>query len=288
MRAVSVTEFAKDDGSRARRDRNTVGILSAYFDDSGDAKRERYSAVGGLIGSDDQWLKFDILWMSATRALKRPFRSVECECQHGQFKECSVERCRELMTDLVGIIKTCRLGAFASVVPIPDYRSNFSGSDEYDPYLLALRHTIINMAQVGSLSPYSGGAPAGIKIWLEDSSATAGRSTQAYTELKAVRAWKNASVLKGFTVGSKAITGLQAADIIAREAFKYAANRAIRPTRKPVKRLKDAFGFHLWTGECLEYLSSIGGPRDTRALTSWGQKGPKPPQMIRLFRDFPD
>jgi hypothetical protein len=78
---------------------------------------------------------------------------------------------------------------------------------------------------------------------------------------------------------------LQAADLIAREAFKHADNWGVRKTRKPVKRLQDRICFIMWTRPCLEYLREHGGPHNSNTLANWGQNGEAAPNMIRLWRD---
>ena len=75
---------------------------------------------------------------------------------------------------------------------------------------------------------------------------------------------------------------LQAADLMAREAFKHADNLGVRRTRKPVKELHDRISFHLWTKQSLEYLKDNGGPDNLATLIGWAQGSIKPPQMVRF------
>ena len=76
---------------------------------------------------------------------------------------------------------------------------------------------------------------------------------------------------------------LQAADLIAREAFKYADNLGVRRTRMPVKRLKDRMSFHLWNRECLEFLRDRGGPENLRFLAEWAYL---PSEQVPVFPRF--
>ena len=160
------------------------------------------------------------------------------------------------------------------MIPIQEYHSVFPGSGEYDPYFLALKHMLINMAYIGAMMTERARRHAiiGIKIWHEESPATTAGAFQTYGELKALKKWEDGNYLSGFAVANKKLMALQGADLLAREAFKHADNLGIRPTRRPVKALKNRINFHLWNRECLEYLRSSGGPSNLEALTMWGHK----------------
>ena len=110
-------------------------MVFSYFDDSSDERREKYFAAGGLIGGENQWFTFDLRWLDATRELKEPFRSTECECNHGQFKDWSKPKCNALMDSLVTIIRFYRLNGFASIVPIAEYQKVFPRCEEFDPII---------------------------------------------------------------------------------------------------------------------------------------------------------
>jgi hypothetical protein len=129
-------------------------VLRGYFDDSGDNKRESFSAVGGLVGQPDRWSQFEMCWSAATYDLSEPFHSTDCEAQRGCCEGWTIDNCNALMKTLTAIIKETRLGAFGAVVPVAEYRSVFPDSKEYDPYFLALKQTIINMAYLCRLYNY--------------------------------------------------------------------------------------------------------------------------------------
>ncbi len=190
-------------------------MVFSYFDDSSDERRTKYFAAGGLIGGEDQWFTFDLQWLDATRDLNKPFRSTECECQHGQFKNWTKPRCNALMDRLVTVIRFYALMGFASIVPIGAYRRVFPNSGEFDPYYLAVTHTIINMATIGHNIHHN------VKLWLEDSSSTKASSNRIYDDLKELKGWAPGRRLKGISFDPKSLCPLQAADLVAREAFKH-------------------------------------------------------------------
>jgi hypothetical protein len=256
-------------------------VLRGYFDDSGDPDRKRFAVVGGLIGGPPQWEDFDKHWNIATYELPEPFHSTDCEARRGCCEGWSVEKSAKLMKQLTGIIARTRLGAFGAVVPITDYRAVFPASQEYDPYFLALKQAIINMAYIGRLSAMQGTLDS-ITICLEDGD-TSGSALQIYHDLKSMPDWVDAKYLAGFSLGDKRLAGLQGADLIAREAFKHADNQGKRKTRKTVKAIHKGASFHLWTRAALEYLRDHGGPDDLKSLTTWGQRGDSIPQMTTWF-----
>ena len=264
-------------------DADLAMVLKGYFDDSGDDKRKRFSAVGGLIGGPPQWFHFEKLWSVATYELREPFHSTDCESQRGCCDGWTIEKSGALMKKLTGIIKTTGLGAFGAVVPIADYRAVFPNSQEYDPYFLALKQTLINMGYLCRLGVASGYIDS-VTICHEDGD-TSADAYKIYHALKATPGWIDSKYLVGFSVGDKRLTGLQGADLIAREAFKHADNLGKRKTRKPVKALHRGTSFHLWSRDTLEYLKAKGGPDNLEALTTWGQRGETVPQMQRWFRD---
>jgi len=255
-------------------------MLFSYFDDSSDERRKKYFAAGGLIGGEDQWFTFDLRWLDATRELKKPFRSTECECNHGQFKHWSKTKCNALMDKLVTVIRFYRLSGFASIVPIDEYRRVFPKSEEFDPYYLGVAHTIVNMGVIGYNIHHD------VKLWFEDNPSTKPSTNRIYDGLKAVKGWNPATRLRGIDFDGKELCPLQAADLVAREAFKHIDNLGIRPTRIPVKRMGDSLSFIVWNKATLEYLRDNGGPNNLELLTHWGKQGKKVPNMAVFWRNF--
>jgi hypothetical protein len=258
-------------------------MLFSYFDDSSDKRREHYFACGGLLGHENQWNTFDLRWLDATHELEKPFRSTECEGGHGQFhdkKKWPKPKREALMDSLVAIIRDYRLSGFASIVPIADYRAVFPESARFDPYYLAVRHTLINMAVIADQ------IKDGMKVWFEDSSETSLTSHSIYKKVASAPKWKPAIRFKGVAFESKKLCPLQSADLVAREAFKHLLNRATKePTRKAVTTLSKRLIFIAWNRETLTHLKEHGGPENYELLTHWESKG-SVPSMNVFYRNF--
>ena len=256
-------------------------VLKGFFDDSGDDKKKRFSVVGGLVGSPIQWSYLEKDWSVATYDLKEPFHATDCEAQRGCCEGWPVHKTTALMKKLTGIIESRRLCGFASIVPVEDYRAVFPKSGKHDPYFLALKQTIINMGYICRLSALSGYLDS-VTICHEDGP-TSPAAFQIYHDFKNLAGWDDSKYLVGFSVGDKRLCSLQAADLIAREAFKHPDNIGVRKPRKPLVTLHKRSSFHVWTRAALEHLKAKGGQDNLKALTEWAQTGEQVPQMINWF-----
>ncbi len=261
---VSFASLAR--GSRNANESRWHALIFTYFDDSADGRRERYVSTGGIIGSEFNVDYFEALWVAETKHLKEPFRSTECECQKGQFEKWSKADCDALIKKLVDLIchSVQLVGGFASVVPVPLYNEVFPGSHEDDPYRLTVAHTIVEMARIASR------ARELIKLWFEDSSEYHALIDRTYRELKTLKTWKfgGRDMLFGISFDDKSLAPLQAADLVAREAFKASDNLGKREFRKPLLRMWSRAGMILWTKVSLEKLKGEGWPDNLSAIVS--------------------
>jgi hypothetical protein len=253
-------------------------MLFSYFDDSSDSKREQYYAVGGLVATEERWTasNFCVNWGVATAHLTDPFRATDCETQHGQFQTWDKTECDKLMERLISIIIDAELPGFACVVPVQTYKAIFPNATLYDPYYLAIKSTVVVMAELGRENqlPYGFG---GMRCWFEDGDVT-DEVIKIYRNLRKVASWDAAKYLAPAPeIETKRLWQLQAADLVARESFKHFDNLGKRDTRIPVRRLDKRLNFSCWNRETLLYLRSHGGPDDDEAFTSWKHHSPPPP-----------
>jgi hypothetical protein len=238
-------------------------MIASYFDDSSDEKMAAYVCAGGILEDEFKIAALEARWHEATKTLRKPFRSAECEAQRGQFATWKKKDCDALMAKLVGLMSDgfLSVGAFGTVIPIPLYKSFFPNSRREAPYLLAVRLTIIEMARLASRNKER------IQLWFEEGPYQ-GKIAEAYRGLKHHKSWKERESLDQISFGDKRMIPLQAADLVAREGFKVAVNMGKRPVRKPLARLWNRAGIVIWTRECLQELKDRGGPESLNALTS--------------------
>ena len=239
-----------------------LNLLEAYFDDSSDENRKRYCAYGGWIGASAQWDAQLIGWGNASYGLTEPFRSTDCETGHGQFEGIEKPERDARMTRMVDVLKATELRGFASIVPVATYREVFPHSRENEPSLLTLRQAMMNMAYIGH------NLQMDVQIWFENGSED-GAISEAFSSIVACKSWEPAKRLRTLSFDTKRSAHLQAADFVAREAFKHIDNRGIRPMRIPVKRLVDRLAFVLWNREALQFMARNGGFRNIELHAHW-------------------
>lgn len=94
-----------------------VAVLTAYFDDSGTHAGSDVTAIGGLIGLQEDWSRFELEWKRALdhAGIKR-MHLAHCNGKRGEFKDWSYQRRSELKEKLFGIISSYGLLVFFSVV----------------------------------------------------------------------------------------------------------------------------------------------------------------------------
>lgn len=233
-----------------------VAEVECYFDDSSDEQRAKYCAYGFLIGSIEQWNYFDTLWGMQTKELQEPFRSTECECGHGQFKDWSKKKRDELMKSLVDLIDRLKLYGFASVVPVKEFREIFPKVSTEEAFTLAAAHCIWNIVHIVNKANWN------VALWFEHGPHN-GMVLDAYNSFKEEN-WKPGEKLTGIYFESKRLLPLQSADLVAREAFKHIDNLGTRKIRKPVQRMSDTLFFMLWDQSALKYFSDSGWPQDSQ------------------------
>lgn len=241
-------------------DSNRVAMLWAYLDESSDGRRERFCAVAGFYATETTWKRLEGDWTYLTRELVEPFHSAECECGHGQFSSWEKSKRDRLFSDVCELVKSHNLSSFGSSVSVSDYKEVFPASTDGDPYVLCAGDCMANIATATHganmlVAPFALRPPSGVQFWVEENRDTAARVTQLYHDLKSISKWRSSYTLNGLTHLGKQSIGLQMADFLARETFKYRDNRGIRPVRKPVISLSDYVTFHNWNLPLLRILS---------------------------------
>jgi len=269
-------------------DRNQLHMIFAYMDDSSDGYRAEYFVSGGAIAGEERWIKsrptdqrsFYIDWSVTCKDLKNPFHSAECSSQHGDFKGWTKPACAAFMDRLVNIIVSHGISGFASIVPIRLYKQVFPEAKLYDPYYLTVRHTLLALAGMGQLEKDRFGF-GGLKCWFELDRKTKPTIERIYDALKKLKTWEPASSLEETpNFDTKKLVPLQAADMIAREAFR----RYMYPgqSSKETDQMKGQLNFACWNLPTLEYLRDHGGPSDMGALARW-HTNPDPPPPFDVF-----
>jgi hypothetical protein len=252
--------------------------IECYFDDSSDQRREKYYACAGLLGSAYKWDSLNALWSLETHELRKPFRASECECGHGQFEDWPRAKRNDLMRRLTGVIYRRNLYGFVSIVPLEAYKEVFPDCGQHDAFLLAATQTIMNMAYLAHTMRKDAA------LWFE-SCETNVAINAVFDSVVAFKEWRPARHLRSISFEVKRVYGLQAADLVAREAFKYIDDRGMWPPRKPLLRLKDVLCFTVWNRQALGYLASSGGQSNLGLLATWDAHS-EAPRLDHFWKNF--
>ena len=254
-------------GSRNAEDSHLHGMIHAYFDDSCDPNMKEYAACGGILGDSFNMTLTETTWNQATSHLKEPFRSTDCECQQGQFKDWSKEACNDLMDRLVTILMTepIRCGILGVAVPIQLFHQIFPDMGRDAPYRFAVWHTVVSMIKVSRKHHQR------CQLWFE-SGPRNGFALEAYSAAEACKfpAVADNNRLAKLAFGTKTMAPLQAADLAARESLKAALNHGKRPIRIPLRRLWGQAGIIVLAEKCLRQVKDAGGPFNMNALGTVG------------------
>ncbi|HXB61906.1 MAG TPA: hypothetical protein VNU94_03510 [Acidobacteriaceae bacterium] len=247
------------------KQKNGMGV---YLDDSGDDKKNKYVVCGGILGDEFGLTFTDAYWSGLTGHLKNPFRSTECECQQGQFKDWKKVDCDKLMQDLVGVLNCDGMfaGLIGTAVPVQIFRKIFPNAHPDDPFRLAVRHVMVGVVRMAIRNDTCA------KLCFEKGPNDADVRRAYDDACQFVFPSAGINRLAGLSFSDKSAPLLQAADLAARECFKAAVNRGVRPTRKPLKRLWGQSGMLEFDESCLLRLKNAGGPTDIRAIVEMGSK----------------
>ncbi len=258
-------------------------VVRAYFDDSGDSSGNKILAIGGIVGFPEQWELFDQPWKQATKELSGSFHATDAEALRGCCEGWTREQHNTMMKDVVSAIISCGLRPFGTIVDVEAFRKVFPGSS-VDAYSLIFAHTAINLAISAEIDEAAFGRKDNeVHIWHEGGPRE-NKLGEIFLRLRNLTDWLPSKYLKTFTIGTKDMPAIQAADLIARETFKYADNLGERDTRIPVQRFieNSKIRFFPWDRRCLERLRTYGSPDDLIAIIKCMSDNPPPGTMKKL------
>ncbi|MGA2233444.1 MAG: hypothetical protein ABSH22_21275, partial [Tepidisphaeraceae bacterium] len=236
--------------------------LHGYFDDSGDGSGRQWISIGGAVAPKENWEFLERRWRKATAECQESFHATDCEAGRGCCNGWPVEKRTLLMRKLVDAIISCGIGVFGTTLPIRDYLNVFGGSKD-DAYLLAFKHALFNMAIQGRYAQEHG---HGEEVFVcHESGQHDQKILSAFKEMMGAD-WEFSRHLQSLNIGRKTQVGLQVADLVARETFKFFDNQSSnRPIRKPVIRLvqpANSLFFFCWSRGGFEELKTYGGPNN--------------------------
>lgn len=133
----------------ARKKRPVAIMLTVYADESSDGKQERIFAIGGLIGTQEEWDSVEGIWLERTGGTE--FHATDCEANRGAFKNNSPEENRALYKDLTKILAQSPLWGFGNAIDIQAYKETIPNTLDVAPYFQCFLNVVDRIAQIGSV-----------------------------------------------------------------------------------------------------------------------------------------
>ncbi len=255
---VSVREMGRLVHARAVN-RPLMAMLVAYLDESSDEKKARAFAIGGFVAHDSEWERLELLWIDATHGLKA-FHASDCETGHGEFSEekgWDHAKRAGLFKKLVSLINQHNLYGFASALLVEDFRAVYPEAHTSHLYHLCFQHCILGIAK------WAAAADEPVAFFFDQNREVSRQAQDVYNGYLNDLDFKERKYLESLTFASKEkFICLQAADLLAREAFKHVDNRyhySHRKTRKPIERIGSTgrLSLEFWTKDSLQELKRL-------------------------------
>ena len=210
-----------------------------YGDETGTDNTSRICAIGGLIGTESMWRKFDDKWNKILSIEGIPyFHTVDCERGKDDFYGLDVMKRGRIVDRLVCIIADSPLAIYGYAVVKPhffawneDDRKHFTNGHPENPYYLVLNHLFVCSSHYADSFDKS----ERIEYLFEQQQQFEADARRIFGELRAGPLWKNHFRLGeiDFRGDIAKYPGMQAADLIAYEMFRQMDNKHFQPNLRP-------------------------------------------------------
>ena len=122
-------------------------MLTVYGDESSDGKRDRVFTLAGIIGTQENWNRFEINWNNRTGDI--PYHATDCLAGYGNYKEWPEDKRLRLHYDLSNILAESD-GLFASSfsIDVASFNEVYPDADEDDPFYFCFQHIVAEMATI--------------------------------------------------------------------------------------------------------------------------------------------
>jgi len=215
-----------------------MGMLSAYFDDSGTDAGTRAAVVGGYVASDFQWKRFVARW---TEALDQEgikiVRRADLENFRGEFSEergWNPSRRTDFVRKLHRIIKTCTYSAVSAAVIKDDFTTTMPGwVKELFGGVYGWCACMCVIAMRGWCTEVHHSDP--INWTFESGTEGAHEISQMFQALQ-LPDLRDHFCIGSFSFALKELKPLQAADLVAYEVFKHIENQLLDRGKRPRRR----------------------------------------------------
>jgi|SRR5208337_1229319 len=242
----------------ARKKRPVAIMLTVYADESSDEKQNRIFAIGGLIGSQEEWDSVERTWLDRTGGIE--FHATDCEANRGNFRDSPPEKNRALYKDLTNILAQSPLWGFGNAIDIRGYKDTVPHTLDVAPYFQCFLNVVDRISQLGSVYI----PRQKVKFIFHRRFETQYNAFYLYDFLcKSDRVGPPKNMMDEISSATSATIGIQVADLFSREVMKdfewhldRQAGVIIRRRRLSWETLNDTnrFKYMFWFKEDFEHL----------------------------------
>lgn len=210
-----------------------MGMLSAYFDDSGTDTGNRTAVVAGYVGSDFQWKRFVDRWTTTLKCEGvNIMRRSDLENFKGEFADgWDSSRRTRFVIKLQGILKTCTYSAVSAAVIKEDFeavmppwvKNLFGGTYGWCACMCV-------SAMLGWCSERNHAGPIN---WTFESGTDGAREIGEMFQALQLPELRDMYRIGSVGFDTKLLKPLQAADLIAYEIFKHIENQVLDAGKRP-------------------------------------------------------
>jgi hypothetical protein len=234
--------------------RLVVEVLSVFGDESYDEKEQRVFAVSGIAGTQEEWDTLEPVWISRTGG--KAFHAADCEAGRGDYNGISHKENLNLYADLIKMLVRTNMIGFAAVVDLKVYNELFPDVVDNQPYHICFHAVVEHFAEIAYFPQHR----QKVKFTFDRNSRTLSSSSYLYEYLATTSDWKYAECLDEISFSTRNNIGIQAADLIAREAMKHYDNVVVGPTKRPIRKSMQALlstGRYTFTPYSRKYFSYL-------------------------------
>jgi Protein of unknown function (DUF3800) len=201
-------------------------VFTAYFDESGHVDSKQFVAVAGFVASDKQWRNFDIAWQAALTKHKAPFlHTTDLMNYKREFKNWNRSQEDALMRDLVDVLhSTGRVVAVGAVMAVDDFKvlSRDMQSRLRNP-VFTLFQQVVSAAALEAF----GAAPGTVVNMVYSQTNEFGSD---FSKIVALMKQLDPRIGNLQFADMRLTPGLQVADLLSYELYRYYKNKRKTPT----------------------------------------------------------
>ena len=184
--------------------------------------------VAGLVGRQDERDDLTVVWNKRTGGV--PFHAADCAAGHKQYEGMPKEDRDRLYADMTNILSRTRLMGRGAVLDIESYKEYFPEAIDNVPYHYCFSRVIQDFAAIGHISI----PPQKLKFSFHRNQKTNASAEVLYDFLSLSSSWEDSLYLDEIGFVPDDYVGIQATDLVAREAMKHADNLFVEPVRRPI------------------------------------------------------